>query len=115
MKRKTTSQVLHDADHDLNVIPANHRGRRKKAIRLDEVSKAEMPVYVPRRMTQKDWDDGGGLKCPRCHQEVVRLVPLGLTGKHKICEGCVKRRRRLLEFKSRLRDHRRRAAMANGR
>lgn len=114
MKRKTAAQILREADADLNIIPAGvkRRGRRKRAIRLDEVSKVEMPVYVPRRMTEKDWEAAGGLKCPRCHQEVVRLIPIGLTGKIKICPGCIERRRRLIEHKRHLIDLRRGAELA---
>lgn len=115
MKRKTASQVLREASPDLKIIAGgdHRRGRRKKAIKLEEVSHIELPGYTPHRMTDKDWDDAGGLKCPRCHQEVVRLIPIGLTGKIKICPDCLERRRRLITFKSRLLDNRRRAALAN--
>lgn len=106
MRRKSAAQVLREVDPNLKVIPGGsypHR-RRKKAIKLDAVSHIEFPTYIPRRMTEDDWNKAGGVKCPRCNNYTLKLVSLGLTGKHKICPDCVQRRRRLLEHKRRLTD-----------
>lgn len=113
MKRKTISQVLRDADRDLTVISggAHRRGRKRKAIKLDEVSHIELPAYTPHRLTEEDWKKAGGLKCPRCGQDTVKLVPIGLTGKIKMCPDCIERRRRLFEHKRRLIDLRRGAEL----
>jgi hypothetical protein len=106
MKRKTTSQLLGEVDPNLKIIPGGvypHR-RRKKAVKLDEVSYVELPTYIPRRMTQDDWNKAGGTKCPRCGNDTVKLVSIGLTGKIKMCPDCLQTRRRLLEHKRRLID-----------
>lgn len=105
-KRKSGAKVLKEADPGLNVIPGGVRRRRprKKAVKLNEVSYIELPGYIPRRMTEDDWNKAGGLKCPRCGNDAVKLVPIGLTGKVKMCPICIERRRRLLEHKRRLTD-----------
>jgi len=105
-RRKSTAQALREASPGLTVIPGGsypHR-RREKAVKLNAVSHIELPAYIPRRMTEEDWNKAGGVKCPRCNNYTLKLIPLGLTGKHKICPDCVQRRRRLLEHKRRLID-----------
>lgn len=114
MQQKTVAQVLHEADPHLTIVPGGtHRhGRRKKAVKLSDNQNPEQPQLVPRRTNNDDWDDCGGALCPVCHQEVVQLVPMGLTGKRKICKECLERKRRLIEHKRRLIDLRRAAAVA---
>jgi len=104
MKRKTASQVLHDVTPELNVIPGRVHSRRsgKRTVRLDEVSHIELPIYIPHRTTEADWEKARGLKCPECHNEVMRLVPYGFTGQNKCCEGCLRNRRELREYKARI-------------
>ncbi len=104
MKRKPASQVLREADPDLNIIPGgvHRRDRRKKAIKLDEVSHIELPTYIPHHSNDKDWDDAGGLKCPVCGNDCVRLVSYGMMRKRQACLDCRERRRKLMEYKQRV-------------
>ena len=83
-----------------------------KRVKLSDKGKPELPYYVPHRSNDDDWNDAGGEICPLCHQEVARLIPVGLTGKHKICNECLERKRRLIEHKRRLTDFHRAAALA---
>ena len=103
-KRKSGAEVLREADPGLKVIPGGvrRRGRRKKAVKLNEVSHIELPTYIPRRMTEEDWARAGGLTCPVCRNGCVRLVPYGMMGKRQACLDCRERRRRLMEYKQRV-------------
>jgi len=114
MKRKALSQVLGDVDPDLTIIPGGtrHYRRRKRGVRLNEVPGAEMSPYTPQHMTLDDWNDCPGVICPRCHQEVEQLIPLGMSGRVKLCKQCLERKRRLIEHKRRLIDLRRGAELA---
>jgi len=104
MKRRTVSQLLHEADPNLNIIPGgvHHWRRRNRVIKLSEVSHIELSAYVPHPLTDDDWNNSGGLKCPVCEKEVVRLLPYGWMGTRKACPECIERRRALLEYKSRV-------------
>jgi len=106
MNRKPISEVLGDVDPNLKVIPGGIRRRhnRNNRAKLNEVSYIKLPVYTPRRMNDNDWNNAGGVRCPRCNQECVQLVAIGLTRRIKMCPDCIKRRRRLLEHKRRLID-----------
>lgn len=114
MRRKTASQVLREASPDLTIIPggAHRHGHRKKAVKLSDNPKPGLPYYVPHRSNDDDWNDVGGEVCPRCHQKVTQLVPIGLSGKRKLCKECLERKRHLIEHKRRLLDIRHRAAVA---
>jgi len=80
--------------------------------RLSENAKPELPYYVPHRSNDDDWNNCAGEVCPVCHQEVTQLIPVGLSGKRKLCKECLERKRRLIEHKRRLLDLRRSAALA---
>jgi hypothetical protein len=80
--------------------------------KLTDNPKPELPYYVPHRSNEDDWNDASGEVCPRCHQEVTQLVPIGLSGKRRLCKACLERKRRLIEHKRRLLDLRRGAALA---
>jgi hypothetical protein len=114
MKRKSTSQLFHEVDPELTVIPGGgHRHvRGRKAVKLSENPKPEMPHYEPHKVNQDDWERAGNTFCPRCHQEVVQLVSLGMSGKIKLCKHCLERKRRLIEHKRRLIDLRRGVELA---
>ena len=76
MKPKSVSQVLREVDPGLTVIgrrPSTHH-RGKKVIKLNEVSTTEFPSYTPYRSSDDDWNNTGGLRCPRCGQETVRFI-----------------------------------------
>jgi len=79
---------------------------------LSDNQKPELPYYVPHQSNDDDWNNTGGDICPRCHREVTQLIPVGLTGKRKLCKECLERRRRLIEHKRRLIDIRRGAELA---
>lgn len=101
MKRKTASQVLHEVDPSLKVIPGGvRRGhKRKKKVKLDEISHVEMPVYNPTRSSDDDWNDAGGVICPICRKEATQLLPYGSLGIFKACPECIKTRERMVEHK----------------
>lgn len=76
MKPKSVSQVLHEVDPGLTVIrrrSSTHR-REKKAVKLNEVSTTKFPSYTPHHSSDDDWNNTGGLRCPRCGQETVRFI-----------------------------------------
>ena len=56
MKRKRISEILHQVDPELKVVDGGvrHRGKRP--------------------MTFDDWRKTGGIYCPKCGREVVRLI-----------------------------------------
>jgi len=39
-------------------------------------------------MDEQDWLKGGGVVCPRCGQETVRLVAYDSYGKWQVCPSC---------------------------
>lgn len=102
MKRKSASQVLHEVDPELNVIPGGtyRNDRRNKAVKLDELPKLELPHYQPHHSNNDDWNDAGGEICPICGKEAVRLVPYGFTRERKACPECIESRKRMLEIKA---------------
>jgi hypothetical protein len=114
LKRKSISELFHEVDPELTVIPGGgHRhARGRKAVKLTENPKPEMPHYEPHKLTEEDWNNAGGVICPRCQQEVTQLIPLGLSGKYKLCKECLERMRRLIEHKRRLIDLRRGVELA---
>lgn len=59
-------------------------------------------------MNNQDWDDAGGAICPVCRKEVMQLFPYGFAQKRKACKECIQRRIRLLDYKRRLFESRRR-------
>lgn len=104
MKRKSLSQLLHEVDPELTVIPggAYPHGRGKKAVRLAEQPKPELPYYVPHKATEEEWEAAAGEVCPICRQPTVRLLPYGFSRKRKACPACIERRIKLLDSKSRV-------------
>lgn len=76
MKRKSLSQVFHEVDPDLTVIPGGSycHSKRRKAVRLSGFSKPETPYYRPHEINIDDWEKAGGPNCPECGQAVMQLV-----------------------------------------
>ena len=104
MKRKSISKVLKEVDPELTVISGGARKhrRRKKAIKLTEVSRIEFPHYEPHKATEEEWEAAAGEICPICRQPTVRLLPYGFNRKRKACPACIERRIKLLDSKARI-------------
>jgi len=104
MKRRSISKVLNEVDPELTVISGGKRNRRrrKKAVKLTEVSIIELPTYTPRRSNEDDWNNADGVDCPVCGNKTLRLVPYGMMGKRQACLECRERRRSLMEYKQRV-------------
>ena len=104
MKRKSTAQILREASPGLTVVEARHYPHRrgKKAVKLEEQPKPELPYYVPHKATEEEWEATGNVICPVCRQPTVRLLPYGFTGKRKACPACIERRIKLLDSKARV-------------
>lgn len=104
MKRKSLSRVLSEVDPELTVIPGGsyRHGKKKRAVKLSEKPKPEVPQYEPQKITNDDWNDAGGVICPLCQKETVRLLTYGAMGLLKACPVCIEIRQRLVEHKHRL-------------
>lgn len=102
MKRKSASQLLHEVDPELTVVSggAYPHSRKKKAVKLSDNPKLEIPHYEPHQSNEDDWNDAGGVICPICRKEVVKLLPYGFMRERKACPECIERRRRMLEIKA---------------
>lgn len=103
MKRKPVSEVLREVSPGLTVIEARaypHR-RGKRAVKLGEEPKPELPHYEPHKATEEEWEAAGGIICPICRKETTRLLPYGFSRKRKGCPECVERRVKLLDTKAR--------------
>lgn len=75
-------------------------GRGRKAVKLAEQPKLELPYYEPHIATEREWEAAGGVKCPVCGNNVVRLLNYGYRGNRQACPECLEKRRRLLEYKA---------------
>lgn len=104
MRRKSAAEILREVSPGLTVIPGGvyPHGPKRKAVRLAEQPKPELPYYVPHKATEEEWEKAGGEICPVCGNEAVRLIPYGYAGKRKACPACVERRRNLFESKARV-------------
>jgi len=104
MTRKSAAEVLREANPELTVIEARpypHR-RGKKAVKLEEQPKPELPQYVPHKATEEEWEAAGGVNCPVCGKPTTRLLPYGFSRKRKACPACIERRIKLLDTKARI-------------
>ncbi len=103
-KRKSAAEVFREVSPGLTVIPggAYPHGPKKKAVKLEEQPKPELPYYEPHKVTGEEWEAAGGVICPICRQPTTRLLPYGFTGKRKACPACIERRINLLDTKSRI-------------
>ena len=78
-----------------------------KAITLNERLPNQAYRYQPHTSTNGDWEKAA-ITCPLCRQPTTRLLPYGFLGKRKACPQCIGRRVRLLEYKARIFQARRR-------
>ncbi len=104
MKRKSAAEILREVSPGLTVIPggAYPHDPRKKAVKLGEQPKPELPYYEPHKATEEEWEKAGGIICPICRKSTLRLLSYGFTGKRKACPACVQRRINLLDTKARI-------------
>ena len=109
MRRRKLSELFAEVDPELKVINGgSYRHRHnKRLIRLGEKPAIEGYRYEPHTSTNEDWEKGA-VTCPLCRQPTVRLLPYGFLGKRKVCPECIERRARLLEYKARIFEARRR-------
>jgi len=109
MKRKSAAELFREVSPGLTVIPGGDypHGPRKKAIKLAEQPKPEFPPYEPHKATEKEWEAAGGVRCPVCGNNTLRLLNYGYRGNRQACPECLGRRRRLLEYKAVVMAHRR--------
>lgn len=66
IKRKSLSQLFHEVDPGLTVIPGGSYHH--------SADKAVFSEYGLHRMTDEDWDRAAGVECRHCHREVHQLV-----------------------------------------
>ena len=104
MKRKSSAELLREVDPELTVIPggAYPHGPKKKAVKLEEQPKPELPHYEPHKATEEEWEAAAGEICPLCRQPTVRLLPYGFNRKRKACPACNERRIKSLDSKARV-------------
>lgn len=57
MRQKTAAEIFREVDPNLKVIPGGIRHRTRKS-----------------SLTSNDWDRAGGLFCPGCGHETLRLI-----------------------------------------
>jgi len=109
MRRKQLSEFFADVCPELKVIDGGsyRHQRNKRLIRLDEKPATEVSHYEPRTSTNEDWEKAA-ITCPVCGQSTARLLSYGFLDKRKACPECIKRRAKLLEYKARLFEARRR-------
>jgi len=110
MRRKKLSEIFAEVDPNLKVIDGvNYRHQRnKRLMRLDEKPATEVSHYEPCTSTNEDWEKAA-ITCPVCGQPTTRLLPYGFLHNRKACPDCLERRVRLLEYKARLFEVRRRS------
>lgn len=109
MRRRKLSELFAEVDPELKVINESNypRQHNRQAIRLDEKPATEAYHYQPRTSTDDD-RERAAITCPVCRQPTARLLPYGFLAKRKACPECIDRRARLLEYKARLFEARRR-------
>ena len=110
MKRKSAAEVLREVSPGLTIIPggAYPHGPRKKASKLAEQPKLELPEYEPHQATEEEWEASEGVSCPICGKTTVRLFSYGFMGNRKACKACVDRMLKLLDHRAKYFSARRR-------
>ena len=112
MRKKSLAAVLREVDPELKVVGGRKRGPGRR-LTLGEFQASTEPDVgerirdnpAPQRKVRDyddNWNPGEALVCPICRKTVGELLPYGYTGKRMVCRECIERRKKLLEYKSRL-------------
>lgn len=117
-KPKSLKQTLKAVDPQLTVVSGRRRCKSLAEFQgnpgvEERISANPVPRRV-RREYDEDWNRSNPLICPICRREVDELFPYGFAGKRLACAECIKRRRRLLEIKARVLEHRARRVIPRG-